>query len=341
MRWPWNRETRQENYTDAVVAAILAAAGNQVVEGLTAGVETSAGWWGRGFSSAQLLPAGAVADMITPWLAFIGRSLVLKGEAVFALDTDTELTMIPASTVTVSGGANPREWLYELTLSGPSEIVTRTLPPDRVLHLTYAVAAGAPWRGVSPIEQSGTTKKLLANLEQRLAEEVGGSVGFTIPVPNVESTSKLQADIKRLKGETVLVETTSGAWGAGQSGAPNTDFTPKRIGANPPDVLRNLRKESEDSILAASGIPISALRGGDGSGARESFRQFLHLTIAPVALTLANVIADKFDVPDFAFDFNRLMASDLQGRARALASMVNAGMDLDQAARIAMLLDTP
>ena len=81
MRWPWTKlETRQDtNYADAVVKAILAAAGGEVAAGLSAGVEIAAGAWQRAWSSADVHPVGPVADMITPHLGFIGAQSGRKG----------------------------------------------------------------------------------------------------------------------------------------------------------------------------------------------------------------------------------------------------------------------
>ena len=344
MKFPWSSskplEIRQDvAYTDVLVKALLAAAGGEVATGLTAGVEICAGQYGRAFQSAELTPAGLVADAIRPHLGFIGRAMIDRGEAVFEISFDRQLTLTAASTVTVEGGADPRSWVYRLTLPGPSEMITRTLAADRVLHLVYARAAERPWRGVSPIAASGTTKKLLENMEYRLAQETGEAVGWLIPVPNVQSTDQLQTDIRGLKGQVTLVESTGQNWGTGPTGAPAGDYLTRRIGADPPAVLSKLRREAEESILAAAGVPITVLTGGQGTAAREAFRQFLHLTVGPVALELAAQVADAFELPEFAFSFDRLMASDLSGRARAFQSMVGGGMDLAKAAAIAGLME--
>lgn len=91
--------------------------------------------------------------------------------------------------------------------------------------------------------------------------------------------------------------------------------------------------------MAACGVPVSVLGGSDGTFSREGLRQFLHTVIQPVADDLAVSIGRVFDMPGFGFKFDRLMASDLSGRARAFGSMVQAGMEIQEAARIAMLMD--
>ena len=339
MRFPWSRAEVRQSYSDTVIQALLSAASGEAPSGLTAALEICSGWWQRAFASAELSPPGIVAAALRPHLGLIGRGLVAKGEAVFEIGIDGGLNLRPASTVTVTGGGAPDSWMYELSLAAPSETVTRHLRADRVLHLRYGTTSRRPWRGVSPIAESGTTKKLLDNLETRLAQETGEAVGHLIPVPNVEASSQLQADIRALKGQVTLVESVNTNWGAGETGKPTGDFQARRIGADPPDSLRMLRRETEESILAACGVPVTVL-GGGGTASREAYRQFLHLTIAPVALELARQIGELFDLPDFAFSFDRLMASDLSGRARAMQSMVNGGMPVDKAAALAGLMES-
>ena len=332
-------ELRDQNYTDAVARGLLSQASGEVTAGLTSAVEICVGWWGRAFSSAEVKPAGTLADALKLHLGFIGRQLVTSGEVVFALDFEGGLILIPASTVTVKGGPNPRTWQYELTLPGPSSTLTRKrVSAESILHITYARSPSTPWQGVGPIEQSRTTRQLLDNLERRLAQEAGGAVGTLVPVPNVEASAKLQADIRAMKGETTLVETTAAAWGAGQQGAPHVDYQLRRLGADPPSTLPELRRQTEESVLAACGIPTSVLGAATSNAAREQYRQFLHGTIGPVADDVAAQIGAQLG-SEISFDFSKLQASDISGRARAFQSMVGGGMDVSKAAALAGLME--
>ena len=330
--WPFQRRETRDDATDVVLASILANARGEVASGLTAAIETAAGQWGRAFSSATVTPDGVVADLIAPHLGFIGRSLVTSGEAIFEIRFDDGLELRPASLATVSGSPDPETWTYELTMAGPSRTFTRRLPAGRVLHLTYATNGRHPWRGVSPIGASSTTKGLLEHLETRLAQEVGQAVGLLIPVPDVKVSGQLQTDIRGMKGQVALVDSVSTNWGSGKTDAPKSDYKTVRIGADPPETLARLRREAEESILAACGVPQSALSGGGGAGTREQYRQFLHLVIAPVARSLARQIAARFDLPDVGFNFDSLMASDISGRARAFGQLRSAGLTMKDAA---------
>ena len=163
-------------------------------------------------------------------------------------------------------------------------------------------------------------------------------MGTLIPVPNVQVSGQLQTEIRGMKGEVALVDSVSASkWGTGATGATFSEYPLRRIGADPPETLAKLRREVEESVLASCGIPQSALTAGDGAGSREGFRQFLHLTITPVALAVAGQVAARFET-EVSFNFDRLMASDLSGRARAFQSMVNGGMDVAKAAALAGLM---
>ena len=80
-------------------------------------------------------------------------------------------------------------------------------------------------------------------------------------------------------------------------------------------------------------------RQSDGTGRREAWRQFLHASIAPVALGVAADLADKPDIPGLALNHERMMASDIAGKARAVQSLVRGGMDVAKAAALAGLME--
>ena len=340
MKFPWSKpEQREEGYADAVVAHILASAQGNVIQGAAGGLEIAAGLWGRAFSAARVEPDGVVADLLTPWLGTIGRAMVRTGEIVFAIDANEYgLALALASTATVSGSYSPEQWMYELTLAGPSRTITRTYGADRVLHLQYAQSRSSPWRGISPLEESGTTKTLLQTIETKLAQEFGASQGHLLPVPNIQAASQLQLDIDSLRGETKLVETSNQSWGAGNQGVPTGDHQTRRIGAEVPDSTVMLRRQVEESVLGACGIPQSVLTGGDGTSPLPGPRLFLYGTVQPVADQIARVVSRRFG-ETIRLNFARLMASDISSRSRAVGSFTQAGMSLEDALKAAMLTE--
>ena len=147
----------------------------------------------------------------------------------------------------------------------------------------------------------------------------------------------LQGDINKLAGQVVLVPTTSADWQGSEEGSSRSDWVPKRLGANPPSSLVDLRSQTAEHVLAACGVPPALLGRSDGTLARESFRQMIHGAVRPVAALIVEQLAEKLDTPGLAFSFESLQASDISGRARAFGSLVQAGMDPAQAEIVAGL----
>ena len=331
-----NRPETRAGYTDAIVEALLKeATGGTTASVSSLGVtEACAGLWGRSFASARITPVNAATAALTPAiLEAIGRRLLLHGEAVFEVEVDDDVVrLVEASSWEIEERA---QWLYRADFATPVGTYTRALTADRVLHPRIGGISKRPWQGQSPIPSS--TAKLAAVLETKLTHEVSGPVGSVMPLPHKGSTAQLQADIDKLSGRTVLVESTSGGMGD-RLAAPKADWEQRRIGADPPMAMIGLRKDVQASILAACGCPGSLLERSDGTLAREEMRRFLHSTISPVARVVADEMAVKLDTPGLAFDFKELFASDLSGRARAFQSMVNGGKSVDEAAALAGLM---
>ena len=121
----------------------------------------------------------------------------------------------------VRGGWEKESWAYRLDLFGPSGNITRLVPEAAVVHCMYSYDAARPWLGLSPLEWAKATGTLAANLEARLGQEAGGPVGYLLPVPLDSSPGTddapgpldlLRKDVENLRGQSVLIETTSGGW---------------------------------------------------------------------------------------------------------------------------------
>ena len=179
MRWPWQRTEHRASATDALVAALLAAAGNQTTgdSRALAAVETAAGLYAAAFASARVVTDDArVAARLTPaFLATMARSLIRRGEFLAVLEATPArgLELLTAGSWDVRGGPVESEWWYRADLFGPSGSLSRTVPSAQVLHVRRAVDPSRPWRGLSPLESASSTGALAANLEQRLGEEAG------------------------------------------------------------------------------------------------------------------------------------------------------------------------
>ena len=194
--------------------------------------------------------------------------------------------------------------------------------------MRYATDAAAPWRGRAPLVLAGLSGALATALERSLGQEIAGPVGSLIPVPQDASAEgdddadpfgPLKREIAALAGRVGLVETTAAGYGEGRAAAPAEDWKPRRIGAHPPDSLPTLRDQIEATILSACGVPPDLARPGGRT--RESYRQFLHSSVEPLAALVAAELRDKLGAP-VALRFGRLEAADVTGRARAYRSLV-------------------
>ena len=350
MRWPWSKtENRQQSggaYADAIVAAIVAqASGNSVGEpGALAALEIASGLWARAFAAAEVSPE--IPAVSPSFLASVARQLVRRGESLWALDVRRgEIELRPAGGWDIAGGSDPESWVYRLDLAGPSGNETRLYPAESVCHFKYATDPERAWAGVSPLGYARQTARLAANLELRLAEETGASVGSLLPVPSDggdgdvdDPLGRLKADLKNLQGATALIETTSAAWGEGRGAAPAADWQVKRLGANPPPTLNELRGAAAEAVLAACGVPPGLASGtAEGTAQRESWRRFSVGTIQPAARLVAEELAFKLGSPGLSLSFESLGAADLAGRARAVGVFVKAGVELPRALELAGL----
>lgn len=326
-------ETRQaSSYTDQVVGAIVAtASGSGSHVGLTAAAEIARSQWGRAFSAAR-------SDVLDPsQLEMVGRALVSPGEIVF-LRAGGEL--IPVASHEVYGiGARPEDWKYRITINAPSGQLTREVGHDDVCHFRVRATPDAPWQGRSAWAACPTTAALAARLEASLSNEQRSGVGAVIAVPDAKKADEdgVVTALANAKGSILLGDSASAQDAGTGRAASGREWTPSRIGPNPPDGQILLRSAATASILAAAGVP-PALIAADtpAAGMRESFRQFLFSAIAPVGRIVA-LEAQRVLGGSGSLDWSALAASDVTGRARAFASLVKSGMEVDEAKRVAGL----
>ena len=267
--WPFKTktETRQSGgipFSDAVVEAIVQAAGgtNPADPGAIAALEAACSLYSAAFAAAEVKPQNEITRAVSPQVrALIARDLIRRGESLHLVEVDRAgVRLIPAGSWDVRGGWQESGWWYRLDLFGPSGNVTRFVPGQSVIHNRYAVDPARPWLGIGPLTWARATGTLAANLEARLGEETGGTVAHVLPIPQDggdgtadDPLASLKSDIKAAKGGTVLTETTSGGWGEGRIAAPNSDWKPNRIGANPPPVLPTLRNHVFQAVIVACG----------------------------------------------------------------------------------------
>ena len=344
MRFPWTKEleTRDDSFSDTLIAAIVGRAQGKTLAlpSATAALEACAGTVGRGFASAEISGRPGVVDALSPdTLSLIGRSLVRAGEVVFLIDTVSgDLRLVPADTHDVMGGPFPETWRYNLTLGGPSRTLTYdSVPAASVLHFRYAVDASRPWKGHSPIEVASLAGKLSAETIRQLSDESSGPVGRLLGIPadgNDDSVAQLKEDIRDARGRVALLE--SGDWDAAGSGT--TTLETYRFGAEPPAALVGLADFASREVIAAVGLH-SGLWGGSGGASvvREAWRLALFAVLSPLGRLAETELRAKLD-DNVKIGWEELRASDISGRARAFQSLVGGGMDVAKAVTVAGLV---
>ena len=341
MRFPWNKPDLEQreavtpsgDYSRDLVALLLSNASGTSLRGVPAALEIAAGMWSRAWATARVTPANPrTAGLDSATLAAIGRRLLLRGQWVAEIEIRAGVVhLAEAQAWEVYGGRRPESWLWELTFDGPTRQERRTVGAGRVLNLTYAVDANRPWQGAGPLNNAGITQGLLTSLETRLAQESNAAAGNIVPIPDTSQAGTLQDDLRKADGRLTLVDSVAD-WGQGAENRPNQDWQPRRLGANPPAGVIELRAAAERSILAAAGVPVSVLSESDGTKAREDFRRFLHSTMMPLGRLVGPQLDRALGVSGIAFDWRDLGAGDISGRARSFAQLVNAGMPLTEAA---------
>lgn len=349
--WPFKPkvEVRQSGgvpFSDAVVEAIVAAAGGTTPADPTAiaALEAATALYASAFAAATV--TGELAEAVSPAVrALIARDLIRRGESLHLVRVRAgQVQLLPAGSWDVRGPWEEESWFYRLDLFGPSGNVTRFVPAAAVVHARYAVDPARPWLGLSPLTWARSTGTLAANLEQRLGEEAGGSVAHVVPVPqdggdnsDDDPLKGLKADIAAAKGRTVLTETTAAGWGEGRMAAPQADWQPRRIGANPPEVLPTLRRDVFEAVLSACGVPVSLVTDADGTSQREAYRRWYATAVKALGDLVAAELSTKLET-EIRFDFTHLYAHDLAGRAQAFQKLTGGGMPVDRALAISGLL---
>ena len=343
MKWKfWKSEPEHRaSYTEGALLSILreATEGKKADPRETAAATAASGILGRSMAMAVVSPERAAQALTAPILEDIGRSLILRGECVYAIEVSRgRIRLSRACDWEISGR---ERWSYRLTLPQPMSERVVMLPGESVLHFRINSPLAEPFKGRSPLDTAGYTGYLLAACERLLGNECGAPSGWVLPAPlesiQPEDLTALKEDLRVLAGRTSIVPSMATSWGEGRSGAP-ADWQPRRLGAAPPDVLVNLRNAGHDAMLGACGVPAAMFAAKtDASGAREALRQFLHTTLQPIGELVSAEASEKLEVP-VSFDFARLSAADVQGRARAFQSLVAGGMEINQAAAASGIL---
>ena len=336
------------SFSDAVVRMIEAqAAGKAVDLAGTAAVEAASGALSRAFAAAEVEGPPWAKSAISPeFLGQVGRDLVRGGESLHLIEVSGgAVSLLPCSDWHFEGNASPASWRVRATVYGPSSSTLRHLPYSGVVFVRWGSTPGQRHTGRGPLAWAHTSARLQSETERSLADEASGPVAHLVPIPqdggdgtDNDPLAKLKADIRTARGRALLVETTAAGFGEGMSAAPRKDWSPNRLGPDPPAALGEVMGQGFLEVLSACGVPPGLFLKVDGTSQRESYRRFFSLTVEPLAALLASELSEKLEA-SVSLSFKGRFAGDLAGRARAFQSMVGSGMDLARAAGLAGLME--
>ena len=329
----------RESYTDQVISRIMASASGASDGGALAVIEASCRYWGAGLASATVKPdTPALRGVSAVVLDAVGRALCRSGQSLHAIAVrNGRVTLTPVSLWEVHGSDDPASWTYRCTVSGPDVTRLVTLPAASVLHFRYAPHPSRPWAGRSPVALARDTAQAAGRLEKATSEELNFTQQQVLtPRRNQNEfglADSLTPDVMEKIVTAFAEHVHTGAF------VIPADVQAQRLGPEIPDSFALLRRELENAMYSIHGIPPALIAAqGTGTAMREAFRQVLHSLLKPLGAIVVEELQAKLD-PDAALSFDALRAGDITGSARALGSLVKAGLTPQAAAAIVGLDD--
>lgn len=292
---------------------------------LSATVAAIAQTWSRAF--AMLDPDPDPSPLRADVLAAVGLDLCLRGESCWHVRVEgSDLRL-----VRVVYWDHVAPGRFHLHIAHPHETETIRALAGEVVLLTINSPANAPWQGRSPFALMGGSARLMAEVESAVSGTMDWVGRGLVPFPDVVPEEQQQAALRGLKAGGMLVAIRSRADFATNTGnaRPNefrrVELTPDLEQAELPATVEQLHVR----LLAAAGIPPALLTPSGNAGAmREAYRLFCLQTVEPLARTLLPELA-KVGVSSLTT--GSMMSADVAGRARAVGTLVGAGMSLDKA----------
>lgn len=336
---PVEQRAGGSGFTSEVIAARWAyISGSRGLAELTATASSCVSLWEGAMASADVSGADLL-DRRT--MALLGRSVALRGEAVFLIG-DTRL--VPAVDWDLSTrDGEPRA--YRLSIPEVGGGRTRTALAPEVLHVRIGVDPAAPWTGVSPLRRASLTAGMLHAVETSLSEAfehmpLGSQI---VPMPEMPGTDMdaFGRGFRGQRGRVLLRESVTVAAAGGPS--PAQDWRPSDVS---PDLSKAMTDETlkaaRAGILSAYGVLPSLFdTTAQGPLVREAQRQLSTWTLQPVAELIGEEASAKLGSEVKIDTLRPLQAYDAGARARAAAQVVQmlalakeSGVDADSALRL-------
>lgn len=323
-KWPWQK-VEKRSASSGFTAEIIGArasyiAGRAGLGELTATAQSCVSLWEHGFGLADVNGSGLLDRRS---LALIGRSLALRGEAVFLI-RDRLVPCADWDLRTRDGFPTA----YRVSISEAGGGTTQTALAGEVLHFRVGADAATPWLGASPLRRSSLTAGMLEAVETALAEvfEYAPLGSQIVPFPESRDVDleSIGRGFRGRRGRVLLRESVAVSAAGGP--APATDWKPQNTSPDLKDAMTaETLAAARGAIAAAFGV-LPALLSDNAQGPliREAQRHLCQWTLAPIAALVAEEASKKLG-GEITLDLTRpLQAYDAGGRARALATLVQA-----------------
>ena len=169
--WFTEERAATTDYTSALLAAQLSAA-----RGDGGNIRAQAAYRGSltliGHSAGVAALTGLHSDALQGNLSTIAREMVDTGESNWLINVGSTggVALLPCSVASVTGGPDPRGWIYSVQMPGPTETVTLQRSGESILSFRLRVDSKTPWKGKPAIDSFGTGQ-LLCQLEAQMTDE--------------------------------------------------------------------------------------------------------------------------------------------------------------------------
>ena len=331
------------SYGDVALLRAIQLSGNAgdispVVAGdLVAHISEAAGVWSRRLALGTFQTHTPIAALNAALLWRAADGLAREGEHVEIIEVvGGAIRLTPAIWFDVEeydprDVLNPDGWKYRVNVSAPDNQINKYVLGAGVLH--FRLPGPEAWRGQPPLVNAIETRALIGQIERALVDEAGTPSKRIVPMPpfgqaaGQTTADNLRATLLRRRERLLFPETTQ----ANRSQAPQTDWKPQVLKSEPDEQLVKLRRELREQVLSCYGIPPSTI-GTSASGQRDADRM-TRQAIDAVAMLVSAELTTKLETAiQITFP---LAPADLSIAAKSIAVMVDAGITLDEARRIA------
>ena len=316
---PKSQATTNLNATDVITEGLIARARQSPpVASDVAAIAACRNVWSRCGHAMRV--EGELAEQLQSQLAWVMSSLATHGNAYLRIMPSGRL--MACGLASIQGGSMPSSWEYHLSELGPTKTRTIVVPGREVIHARIGTEPQAPWRGKSPLAK--LTAEAAARLEEMIASaRPEYAVSMDVPLDS-DDIRQFQQQIRRLQSDRLPVLLGDAA-----------KVTPLPALDN----LAQVRSDVAATIAQSFGLgPGFFSQDAQGVASREAWRQFLNGTVEPIARMIEAEATAKTGV-ETRIDVTELRLVDLAQAAKSFAAFREAGLDEDEALRLAGISD--